>query len=132
MTHGVRTVEVRQAELLDELLRTADLLFLPMHELRPGERAGIVPGKTYEYLASGRPILAAVPEGDARDLLEEAGGAILCPPADVDCMAAAVRTQLERFRAGKPGASPSPEVVARYEYRNLVARLAEVFDRAAG
>ena len=29
------------------------------------------------------------------------------------------------------GAGPKAEVVARYEYRALVARLAEVFDRAA-
>ena len=42
---------------------SADLLFLPMHDLAPGTRAGLVPGKTYEYLGSGRPILAAVPDG---------------------------------------------------------------------
>ena len=40
---------------------------LPMQDLRAGVRATIVPGKTYEYLATGRPILAAVPDGDARD-----------------------------------------------------------------
>ncbi len=45
---------------------SADLLFLPMHSLRG--RAGLVPAKTYEYLGSGRPILAAVPDGDAREL----------------------------------------------------------------
>ena len=53
-----------------ELMRTADLLFLPMQNLPAGTRATIVPGKTYEYLASGTPILAAVPDGDARDILE--------------------------------------------------------------
>ena len=42
------------------LMRSADLLFLPMQDV-PG-RAGLVPGKTYEYLAAGRPILAAVPD----------------------------------------------------------------------
>ena len=112
-----------------DLLRTADLLFLPMHDLPPGVRAGLVPGKTYEYLASGRPILAAVPDGDARDLLEEAGGAVLCRPADVDAMAAAIGKELERFRAGDPAGVPRPEVVARYEYRVLAARLAAVFDQ---
>ena len=52
-----------------ELISSADLLFLPMHELPEGVSARIVPCKTYEYLASGRPVLAAVPDGDARDLL---------------------------------------------------------------
>ena len=41
------------------LMRGADLLFLPMQDLPHGVRATIVPGKTYEYLAAGRPILAA-------------------------------------------------------------------------
>ena len=36
-----------------------------------------VPGKVYEYLAAERPILAAVPEGDARDILL-AGAHSLC------------------------------------------------------
>jgi glycosyltransferase involved in cell wall biosynthesis len=112
-----------------ELLRTADLLFLPMQDLPLGIRAGIVPGKTYEYLGSDRPILAAVPDGDARDLLTEAGSAFLCRPGDVDCMARAIAAQLERFRAGEATQVPRPEVVARYEYRALTARLAQVFDR---
>lgn len=112
-----------------ELLRTADLLFLPMQKLPAGIRAGIVPGKTYEYLGSGRPILAAVPAGDARDLLEEAGGALICEPSDVDCLARALESQLKRFRSGAPALAPRPEVVARYEYRALASRLAEVFDQ---
>jgi glycosyltransferase involved in cell wall biosynthesis len=112
-----------------DLLGTADLLFLPMHDLPPGVRAGIVPGKTYEYLASGRPILAAVPDGDARDLLEEAGGTALCRPADVDGLAGAIRKHLERFRAGEAAEAPRSEVIAPYEYRLLAARLAAVFDQ---
>jgi glycosyltransferase involved in cell wall biosynthesis len=112
-----------------ELIRTADLLFLPMHDLPAGVRAGIVPGKTYEYLGSGRPILAAVPDGDARDLLEEAGGAILCRPPDVDALATAIAGQLERFRSGGAAPTPRPEVVARYEYGRLAGQLAAVFDR---
>jgi glycosyltransferase involved in cell wall biosynthesis len=112
-----------------DLLRTADLLFLPMQDLPPGVRAGIIPGKTYEYLAANRPILAAVPDGDARDLLEEAGGAVLCRPSDVDAMTRAIVQQLARFRAGTPAPAPREDVVARYEYRRLAEKLAEVFDR---
>jgi hypothetical protein len=103
-----------------------------MHDLPEGARAGIVPGKTYEYLGSGRRILAAVPEGDARDLLLEAGGALLCGPADVDGMAAAIAAELDRLRAGDPAASPDPAVVGRYEYRELAGRLAGVFERLVG
>ena len=58
------------------LIRSADLLFLPMQNLPPGRRSSTVPGKTYEYLASGRPILGAVPPGDALDLLQRSGHAV--------------------------------------------------------
>jgi hypothetical protein len=112
-----------------ELLLTADLLFLPMHDLPPGVRVGIVPGKTYEYVASGRPILAAIPEGDAQDLLEAAGGTVVCRPADVEGMAAAIEKQLRRFEAGEPPEPRNPEVVELYEYRVLAARLTAVFDQ---
>jgi glycosyltransferase involved in cell wall biosynthesis len=109
------------------LVRSADLLFLPMQNLPPGVRATIVPGKTYEYLASERPILAAVPDGDARDILAEAGSALLCRPDDVTAMAEAIARQLAARRAGRPSLPPRREVVARYEYGHLAARLADVF-----
>ena len=83
------------------LLRSSDLLFLPMHDLPTGVRARIVPGKTYEYLASGRPILAAVPDGDARDLLTRAGTGLLCRPDDVAGMATIIAGELERVRRGE-------------------------------
>jgi glycosyltransferase involved in cell wall biosynthesis len=112
-----------------ELIRSADLLFLPMHNLPQGVRASIVPGKTYEYLASGTPILAAVPDGDARDLLTEAGNATICRPDDVEGMARALLEALDRHRRRVPAPSPPErDVVARFDYRGLAAKLGEVFD----
>jgi glycosyltransferase involved in cell wall biosynthesis len=110
------------------LLRSAHLLFLPMYDLPVGTRARIVPGKTYEYLATGNPILAAVPDGDARDLLERAGTAFLCRPRDVGCMARVIASEVDRVRSGAPGPTPRPEVLGLYERRHLTERLAGVFD----
>jgi len=110
------------------MLRSADLLFLPMHDLAPGRRARIVPGKTYEYLAAGVPILAAVPDGDARDLLELAGHATICRPSDVDAMAAALVAHVERAGRGEPAPSPRAGVLRRYERKGLSRQLASLFD----
>jgi glycosyltransferase involved in cell wall biosynthesis len=119
---------VSHGETVD-LLRTGDLLFLPMHDLADGTRAGLVPGKTYEYLAAERPILAAVPDGDARDLLAAAGNAFLCRPSDSAAMARIVAQEVERWRRGDPPPVPDPDVLARYERRHLTEELAGVFDR---
>jgi glycosyltransferase involved in cell wall biosynthesis len=114
------------------LLRSADLLFLPMHDLPDGVRARIVPGKTYEYLAAGPPILAAVPDGDARDLLVAAGHAEVTRPDDVVAMAASISAAVDRWLEGGPPPKARAEVVERYERRAQSRRLAEVFDELLG
>jgi glycosyltransferase involved in cell wall biosynthesis len=114
-----------------ELIRSADLLFLPMHDLRDGGRATIVPGKTYEYLASGRPILAAVPSGDARDLLAEAGSAHICGPSDERAMREILERHVDAWRAGTPEPPLRAEVVDRYEYGRLSRDLAAFFGAVA-
>ena len=106
------------------LLRTADLLFLPMQDLPVGVRAGLVPGKTYEYIASGTPILAAVPDGDAREILLSVGTATVCRPPDVDCLVRALRERIQAWRDGAPRPQPDPAVLARFEARNLTSQLA--------
>jgi glycosyltransferase involved in cell wall biosynthesis len=110
------------------LMRGAQLLFLPMQKLPSGTRATVVPGKTYEYLASGTPVLAALPDGDARDILAAAGNARIVRPDDVSGLAREITDALERFRAGDVPAQPHPSVVERFEYRTLAGELAGVFD----
>jgi hypothetical protein len=68
-----------------------------------------------------------VPDGDARDILEEAGHALLVRPDDVDGMAGRIREHVERWRAGSPPPRPEPSVVERYEYGRLADGLASVF-----
>ncbi len=114
------------------LLRSADLLFLPMHDLPEGRRARIVPGKTYEYLAARRPILAAVPDGDVRDLMREAGNAFVVRPKDVDGMARVLEQEADRVFAGRGGPNANEDLLRSHERRELTRRLAEVFDSLSG
>ena len=106
-------------------LRRADLLFLPMHGLPRGERARIVPGKAYEYLGARKPILAAVPEGDARDYVLASGLGEVCAPDDVRAMVGILRRRWQAARAGEPLRSAGPEFFAQFERRRLAGRLAE-------
>lgn len=110
------------------LMRSADLLFLPMQDLPPGRRSSTVPGKTYEYLAAGRPILGAVPEGDTRDILKRAGHSV-CGPGDTEAIADAISVAARTL--GDDAVLPHDywEVVHRFERRELARRLVEVVEQ---
>jgi glycosyltransferase involved in cell wall biosynthesis len=114
------------------LVRSADLLFLPMQNLPPGRRSSTVPGKTYEYIASGRPILAAVPDGDTRDILEAVGTARFCNPGDSSGIADAISAEMDRWLSGEVPPDPAPDVLARFERRYLAAELASVLEAVTG
>jgi glycosyltransferase involved in cell wall biosynthesis len=120
-----------------EVARSADLLFVPMHELPEGTRAGLVPCKTYEYLAAGRPILAAVSDGDARDLLARFSRVSLCRPSDEHAMAAAIERLIDARGPGaterNPASTPAEdELLAAYERRHLTSRIAGVLGDVLG
>ena len=82
-------------------------------------------------MASGTPILAAVPDGDARDILLSVETATVCRPAAVDCLAAALRRHISTWRQGISNPRPDPAVLARFEYRHLAGELAALLDDVA-
>lgn len=114
------------------MARSADLLFLPMHDLPVGQRAGIVPCKTYEYLAAERPILAAVPDGDCRELLGRFERASLTRPGDVEAIAAGLRDRLLHPERGVGIDGVGSPALAPYERREMSRRIAAVLDVVTG
>jgi glycosyltransferase involved in cell wall biosynthesis len=60
----------------------------------------MVPGKFYEYLATGRPILGLCPVGDARDWLGEDARCRLAPPNDPNAIAEALDSFYLSWRMG--------------------------------
>jgi glycosyltransferase involved in cell wall biosynthesis len=119
-----------------DFVRQADLLFLPLHKLPPGRRASIVPGKTYEYMATGRPVLSALPAGDARDFVSQAGTGLVCEPDDVEGMLRILKDQFQAWQAGKQAVTWNRSYVERFERRELTRQLAdelrEVIGRSRG
>ncbi|MDQ8183734.1 glycosyltransferase [Pelagicoccus sp. SDUM812005] len=104
----------------------ADLLFLPMHTLARGDRATFVPGKTYEYMATGNPILAAVPEGDARDFLAASGLARICEPNDAKAIQQHLRASYLSWERAEPRPEPDHKFIAQFERQHLTEKLASV------
>jgi hypothetical protein len=77
-------------EQVTDLLARADLLFLALPGRPDGTPGGRISAKTYEYLATDRPILAAVPAGENWDYLADKPGVWLSGPTDEQCMASVI------------------------------------------
>jgi hypothetical protein len=110
--------------------READVLLLALGA-GPGVPAGWLPSKLFEYVAFDRPILANVPDGEARRLIADAGAGFSFG-ADGPAAYAAVLDDLHaRKRAAADGRVPwanRPEAVARLTQGHLGAQLAAVLD----
>lgn len=92
----------------------------------------LLPLKAFEYLASGRPVLALAPEGDCRRLIQESGAGVVCHPRDVEGIKEALEALIEEHSRGELGSKADPSVVSRYHRRELTGRLAGVLDGAIG
>jgi glycosyltransferase involved in cell wall biosynthesis len=126
----VRTPGFMPHDRCTEFAATADALVLAMHGLPAGARARMVPGKFYEYLATGRPILGLAPEGDARDWLREDPRSRVADPCSAASIREALVTMHEAWRRGDAVASYRIPLAARFTRRAqaevLAAYLREV------
>lgn len=115
-----------------DLLEQADALFLPLHGQQDERRSLIVPGKTYEYLASGRPILGCLPAGDARDLVDSYEYGFVASPCDSKSIARSLMDLHEAWRGGQLDTPCITSWLPRYQRSQLAAKLAEYFDQVSG
>lgn len=119
---------VPHQQIVAEQQRAAVLLLLLNHT--PNAR-GILTGKIFEYLASGRPVLAIGPEdGDVARLLEQSGSGIICGFTDRQKIRQALLQLWQRH-----GTNPAAAVTAavqQYSRRNQARRVAELLDELTG
>lgn len=116
-------------EVVAELCRSHLLLLMEEDSPRGGL---ILPGKVFEYLRSGRPILGLLPRGAAWDLVEQHRAGTCCRTEDRAAVAAALAGYFGAFeRGGVPPTGLTADELAPYERRALAQQMAGHFDRLA-
>lgn len=112
------------------LQRAADLLLL--WKPRGAGFRTMVPGKLYEYLDSGRPVVALLPEDDeAAALVRRAGGTVL-PPGDRGALARELETRYMAWREGGRTPAARPAWLDEHARPHLAGRLAGLLDGLTG
>jgi glycosyltransferase involved in cell wall biosynthesis len=111
-----------------EMMCSANAVYLPVSQ-GVYEYASM-PGKLFEYLGSGRPVLAsALAESEVARTLTQVGGALRIEPGDIASLASA----LERLCAGANDifSARNTGELAMYTRANLTGKLASVLDTVA-
>jgi len=84
------------------------------------------PGKTYEYIGAGKPILGCVPQGFLKHTIEEAGGQTVAPD-DVVGIKKAIAAYFDQFeRHALKG--PKPDIIEKYNRVSLTGSLVKIFE----
>lgn len=106
-----------------EKVRTADLLLYPVSN---EASADFVPGKTFEYMASRKRILAVGAETEGLKILQRHGSVVCLAHDDMEGMANAIHSAM----AGEwTVESSSPDAAAlAFERKRLAGRLAEILE----
>ncbi len=106
-------------------LAAADMLFLPLEKTASkNHRTLFIPGKLFEYLKTGKPILALCEDSDCKQILQESGLGIFAKPDNpeeiADCLYHCL-THKEEIMALKPNA----EYIQQHSFVQKTRQLAE-------
>lgn len=122
----VRALGPAPHEQMPAILSRADLLFITLPNRLDGSRGGRISAKTYEYLMTDRPILAAVPRGENWDYLEGKPGVWLVAPDNERAMQEVVVELAAAKAAGAPRAFDRSDLREELSYDTRAEEFADV------
>jgi glycosyltransferase involved in cell wall biosynthesis len=128
--HNVRFVDPIPKREVPSWLARADACILPYQDRELF--AGALPNKTFDYLASGAPLVVAAPRGELTRLVLDGECGVVVPPEDPGAMANAIAAlAADRARAQALGANGARLVRSDYDRAALAARFVETVESVA-
>ena len=106
--------------------RASRMLYLSINQVANAK--GILTGKIFEYMNSGRPILLiGPPDGDAADLLKDQENIWVVPFGEKEQLKSAIETQFNRFRAHQD--VTVERSVNQYSRKSLTGEITKLLDQ---
>lgn len=115
-----------------QLTKSGDLLLMATGT-GPATPRGWIPSKLFEYLASRKPILANIPEGDASEIIRKTNSGYVVSNEDTTEIEKILeREYFRKHHHGEPGLEflPYEEKVEQYGTRAVMRQFAQTFDNA--
>ncbi len=109
-------------------MAAADALLLIVADV-PGSNI-MLTQKVFEYAAARRPIIGLVPDGAAKDFLQELNEGPVIHTTDSKSILRAVRSMLIDWEKNGRKTLPENPVLQKYERRNLTEQFCNVLDKA--
>ena len=110
-----------------ERLNSCDILFLPMESETNLSKPLFIPGKLFEYLKTGKPILALAGDSDCSEILKKSGLGMIFKPQDsrgiAEHLAAVVQNReiLKKYIADY-------DYISQYSFDKITKQLTDTFD----
>jgi glycosyltransferase involved in cell wall biosynthesis len=109
-------------------LSQADVMFLPLESGRDGTRPIYIPGKLFEMLLLGKPILALAGASDCRDILERSGLSCAVAPDQPSAIADAIEKLYQNRHGLNRQFRPDQAYISGFSAAAKTQELAKVFD----
>lgn len=88
--------------------------------------SGIYTGKIFEYIRSGKPIIAIVPDGVARDLILKTNTGFCAYPDDIEEIEKNIYKIYTKFYNGEKTIDFNWNEIEKYERKNLTKKLSKI------
>ena len=107
-------------------LTACDVLFLP---LETSDDPLFIPGKVFDYLRIGKPVLVLGPGSDCTRILEQAGLGIRRDPYDAEGIAGTLKELLEnKDQLPAMYQADNDYIESHFHFSNLAQKMADVFE----
>lgn len=109
---------------LQDIYSKSDVLLL----ILPSNDPGAITKKVFDYMATRKPILAIVPEGEIREILSNSGLGYFAHPDSVKDITIKLNTLYNKWRVGKLLPSPRDGFINQFHRKLLTKKLAKIFE----